>query len=145
MRLAIEQAGLDPAEIDVVCASACGVASLDRHEASAIRTVFENRAGTPRISVPKSLLGEPLGAAGPLQCIAMIQAMQSGLVPAEVELGKFPEEAAQHLQPTELPEHNVRTCLINSLSYDGHCCSLVITSSSQQVLTVKHSCSGELR
>src|SRR5262249_27537679 len=41
MRLAMEQAGLGPGDIDIVCASANGVASVDRHEALALATVFE--------------------------------------------------------------------------------------------------------
>jgi 3-oxoacyl-[acyl-carrier-protein] synthase II len=129
MRLAMEQAGLGPGDIDVICASASGVVSVDRHEALAITAVFEARTEMPPVSAVKSLLGEPLGAAGPLQCAVMIEALRTGLVPAALDLRQFPDKVVPFLQHADLPQAGVRTCLINSLSYDGHSCSLVLTSS----------------
>ncbi len=132
MRLALEQARLGPQDVDVVCASANGLASLDRHEALAIAAVFDARAAWPRISALKLRIGEPLGAAGPLQCVAMIEAMRTGIVPALVEFSHFPDKAVSVFKHAALPPDGVRTCLINSLSHDGHSCSLVLTSSASQ-------------
>jgi 3-oxoacyl-[acyl-carrier-protein] synthase II len=129
MCLAMEQAGLGPGDIDVVCASAGGIVHLDRHEARAIATVFDTRTKFPCVSAVKSVMGEPLGAAGPLQCVAMIQAMRSRSVPAALDLRSFPDKVVPLLQHADLPRDGAPTCLINSLSYDGHSCSLVLTIS----------------
>jgi 3-oxoacyl-[acyl-carrier-protein] synthase II len=129
MRLAMEQAGLGPGEIDIVCASANGVVSIDRHEALALATVFETRTDPPPVSAVKSVLGESLGAAGALQSAAMIGAMRSALIPAALDLRRLPDKVVPYVSHVDPPPGGVRTCLINSLSYDGHCCSLVLTSS----------------
>jgi 3-oxoacyl-(acyl-carrier-protein) synthase len=129
MRLAMEQAGIGPGDIDVVCASANGVVAIDRQEALAITAVFEARAGIPPVSAVKLLLGESLGAAGPLQCAVMIEAMRTGLIPAALDLRRFPDRVVPSVQHADLPPDGVRACLINSLSYDGHSCSLLLTSS----------------
>ena len=129
MRLAMERAGLGPGDIDVVCASANGLPSVDQHEALAITTVFKARTEMPPVSAVKSLLGEPLGAAGPLQCVAMIEAMRSGLVPAALDLRQFPDRVVSPAPLANPHRDGVRTCLINSLSYDGHSCSLLLTRS----------------
>jgi 3-oxoacyl-[acyl-carrier-protein] synthase II len=129
MRLAIEEAGFGPDDIDVVCASANGMARVDRHEAVAIASVFESRTDVPPVSAVKSLLGEPLGAAGPLQCAAMIVAMRTGKIPVPLDLRRLPGNVVSFAQRAHSSRALIRTCLINSLSYDGHACSLVITSS----------------
>jgi 3-oxoacyl-[acyl-carrier-protein] synthase II len=129
MLLAMKQAGIGPGDIDVVCASANGVVSVDRHEVLAITSVFEARTEIPPVSAVKSLLGESLGAAGPLQCAVMIEAMRTGFIPAVMDLRRFPDKVVPFVQHADLPPDGVRTCLINSLSYDGHSCSLVLTSS----------------
>jgi 3-oxoacyl-[acyl-carrier-protein] synthase II len=123
MRQAMEQAGLGPSDIDVVSASAGGLARLDGHEARAIAAVFEARAGSPPVCTVKSRLGEPLGAAGPLQCAAMIQAMRSGVLPAALDLRRYPDEVVPF---AGAPRGGFRTCLINSLGFDGHSCSSVL-------------------
>ena len=128
MRLALRQAGLGPDDIDVVSASASGVRRIDRHEAMAIAEVFGSREILPPISAVKAVLGESLGAAGPLQCAVMIEAMRSGFVPATVDIRKsLGQEVGTGLlaSPTR---HVLRTGLINSLSSDGHSCSLVLSS-----------------
>jgi 3-oxoacyl-(acyl-carrier-protein) synthase len=103
--------------------------SVDRHEALAIATVFETRTDPPPVSAVKSVLGESLGAAGALQSAAMIGAMRSGFVPAALDLRRLPDKVVPYVPHVDPPPGGVRTCLINSLSYDGHCCSLVLTSS----------------
>ena len=68
-------------------------------------------------------IGESLGAAGPLQCAAMIQAMRSGDLPPALDLRRYPDEVVPFADP---PRGGFRTCLINSLGFDGHSCSSVL-------------------
>jgi 3-oxoacyl-[acyl-carrier-protein] synthase II len=129
MGMAMEQAGVSPREIQVVCVSANGWVPLDRHEALALKAVFDTRAGIPLVSAVKSNLSEPLGAGGPLQCMAMIQGLRNREIPAMVDLRSFPDKVVSFVPHAELPRDGVPTCLVNSLSHDGHSCALVLTTS----------------
>jgi 3-oxoacyl-(acyl-carrier-protein) synthase len=128
MCAAIEQACLSPGDIDVICVSANGTTDVDRHEALAIAAVFEDEVDLPPISGIKSLLGEPLGAAGPLQCAAMVEAMGNGVLPSTYQLRDRQDGVASRVPVAVRPRGSLRTCLINSLSLDGHSCSLVLAS-----------------
>lgn len=134
MRQALEQAGYAPEHVDVLCASACGVGRVDRFEETAITAVFEADAVRPMVSVPKAVMGEPLGAAGPLQCAAMIEALRLGSVPAVLALPAVQGHDRYRVRPQPLAAEprrdRVRTSLINSLSMDGHSCSLVLSTPS---------------
>jgi 3-oxoacyl-(acyl-carrier-protein) synthase len=128
MHAAIQQADLGPEDVDVICASANGTAGIDRHEALAITALFEERPDAPTVSAIKGLLGESLGAAGPLQCVAMVEALRAGLVPAALQLRKSPDMVVPCIVPAARRRGSIQTCLINALGLDGHSCSLVLTS-----------------
>jgi 3-oxoacyl-[acyl-carrier-protein] synthase II len=128
MGTAIEQACLSPGDIDVICVSANGTTDVDLQEALAIAAVFEGAIDRPTISGIKALLGEPLGAGGPLQCAAMIEALCRGIIPSAFQLRDSRDGVAPRVAPAPHPQSNLRTCLINSLSLDGHSCSLVLAS-----------------
>lgn len=127
---ALDQAGIGPDAVDLVCASANGSPHVDRHEALALATVFElgTRPQGPPISAIKAYLGESLGAAGPLQCAAMIESMRRGVVPAPVRLEMAGGTVVPRTLVGPLGLGPIRTCLVNSLGLDGHSSSLVLAS-----------------
>ena len=124
-RSACQSAEIDPSEIDFVSASANGSPNMDRYEAQATAEVFGARSGQLRITAIKALLGECLGASGALQTIDAIQTMQEGTLPGihglEQTETEFPSLAFSGNQ-----KGTFRLALINSINYDGHCCSLVV-------------------
>jgi 3-oxoacyl-[acyl-carrier-protein] synthase II len=128
MRAALAEAAIKPEDIDVVCVSANGIAIVDRHEAIALSAVFGTEEHMPPVSAVKVVLGEPLGAAGPLQCIAMIEAMRSGVVPLALHLQRSQGSIVPSVVHATPIRANIRTCLVNALSFDGHSCSLVLAS-----------------
>ena len=67
MRGALEDAGLEPGDVNAVWSSACGFSLGDEAEANAISRVFGDEVKVLR---PKLKLGEPIGAGGPL-CAAL--------------------------------------------------------------------------
>ena len=81
MRLALEHSGLAPQDVSAVWASSGGYSPADRPEDLAIRRVFGQ--GVP-VQKPKLLLGEPMGAGGPLQAVLALKAWDhpGGGVPA---------------------------------------------------------------
>jgi 3-oxoacyl-[acyl-carrier-protein] synthase II len=126
MELALADAEVVREDIDGVSASANGSIAADRHEARALTQVF---AGNTRLAVTsmKAQLGEALGAAGAFQVVALVEAMRRGVWPGvpgleEVEEPFLRDKVRAHSRPLSL-----RTGLVNSLGYDGHCCSVVLT------------------
>jgi 3-oxoacyl-[acyl-carrier-protein] synthase II len=75
MRTALESAELEPDAIEAVWSSSAGLGVADRPEERALRRVF---GGDARIQAPKRLLGEPMGAGGPLNVVLALEAWRRG-------------------------------------------------------------------
>ena len=78
LRAALDQAGLRPADVSAVVASASGHRETDALEAGLLASVFGE--GTP-VAAIKGAVGECLGASPALQCAVAVQAMTEGLLP----------------------------------------------------------------
>ncbi len=81
IRAALRHAGVAPDEIDYVNAHGTGTAQNDPAEWRAIQHVFGPRAGAIPVSSSKSFLGHAQGAAGALETIATLVAMEHGAIP----------------------------------------------------------------
>jgi 3-oxoacyl-[acyl-carrier-protein] synthase II len=73
MRLALEMGELDPGSVTAVWASATGLRAADKAEERAIRRVFGEDAN---VLTPKRLLGEPMGAGGPLNAVLALKSFE---------------------------------------------------------------------
>ncbi len=80
--LALEDAGLGPAEIDAVFADAAGVPELDRSEAAAISSVFG--AGGVPVTAPKTMTGRLYSGGAPLDVAAALLSMRDGVLPPTI-------------------------------------------------------------
>jgi 3-oxoacyl-(acyl-carrier-protein) synthase len=123
---ALARAGVEAAQIDAVSAAANGSYAPDEEEAAALALVFAGRASLPAVTAIKSVTGETLGASGPLQVIAMLEAMRAGELPGTHGLsdaGDCPVAAALSSAPRRL---RIRTALITGISPDGGCCAVVL-------------------
>ncbi|MFJ9821214.1 ketosynthase chain-length factor [Streptomyces sp. NPDC101151] len=89
IEIALDDAGLSPAEIDVVFADAAAVPELDRVEAAAITAVFGPRK-VP-VTAPKTMTGRLGSGAAPLDVAAALLAMRSGLIPPTTNVNPSPE------------------------------------------------------
>ena len=76
MVAALQAAGIDPQEVDAINAHGTGTQANDRTETAAIRAVLGDRAGHIPISATKAMHGHLLGAAGALECVLSLLAMQ---------------------------------------------------------------------
>ena len=81
MRQALEEAQLDPSEIDYVSAHGAGTRLGDLSETRAIKNVFGSHAPNLPISSTKSMHGHAMGASGALSIIVCIEAMRAGWMP----------------------------------------------------------------
>jgi 3-oxoacyl-[acyl-carrier-protein] synthase II len=125
-RLALRDAGVTPADVDAVSASANGSVRGDRHEARALAQTFAGRRDDLAVTAVKGRLGEALGAGGALQAVALVESLRTGVLPGVPGLEE-PEEpflagkttaAGRDLDP--------RTGLVSSVGFDGDCCALVL-------------------
>ena len=81
MKLALQEAGLAPADVDVISAHATSTEVGDRSEASAIRRLFAaDGKQPPAVTATKSMLGHMLGASGGAQAIALVKGLQEGVI-----------------------------------------------------------------
>ncbi len=89
MSIALEDAGIAPAEVGYLNAHGTGTEVNDRVEAEAIRRVFGGK--TPPVSSTKGLHGHSIGATGAIEAMATLLALREGLLPGmvagDVELG----------------------------------------------------------
>jgi nodulation protein E len=88
MRMALDDAGLAPADIDYLNAHGTATTLNDLNETRAIRAVFANAAGKLAVSSTKSMTGHLLGAGGGVEAVACVKAIEEGFVPATIGLNE---------------------------------------------------------
>ncbi len=128
MRKALVRAGLEPAELGYLNAHGTSTDLNDRAEAAAIHEVFNSHADTLPVSSTKSMTGHLLGAAGALESVVCLKAIETGLIPATINL-ENPSDDCRLDHVTGSPRAvEVRSALNNSFGFGGHNASLVFTS-----------------
>ncbi|UCD42588.1 MAG: beta-ketoacyl-ACP synthase II, partial [Chloroflexota bacterium] len=84
MREAIEDAGIEPQEINYINAHGTGTPLNDKSETAAIKTVFEDHAYELAVSSTKSMTGHLIGAAGAIEAIFSVKALQDDILPPTI-------------------------------------------------------------
>jgi 3-oxoacyl-[acyl-carrier-protein] synthase II len=127
MQAASDDAGMALSEIECISASANGSVEADKDEALAIKTLWNGFSSQVPLTAIKSMMGETLGAAGVLQAVDLLETMRTGELPGIQDLDQFgpelPSLNVSRLQRTV----QVRCGLVNSIGFDGHACSLLIS------------------
>ena len=119
MALALQDAGLSPADVDYVNAHGTGTVLNDAMESPAIRVALGAHADKAYVSSTKSLVGHTLGAAGAIEAVACLLAMEHRFVPPTAGLTDVdPKCTLRHVGNTSI-ETDVRVCLSNSFGFGG--------------------------
>ncbi|MEK7797559.1 MAG: beta-ketoacyl-ACP synthase II [Nitrospirota bacterium] len=118
MRLALKDAGLTPDTIDYVNAHATSTMA-DRIETNAIKQVFGEHARRLAVSSTKSMTGHLLGAAGGVEAIFSILAIQRGVLPPTINQDVPDPECDLDCVPNRARPAEVRTVLSNSFGFGG--------------------------
>lgn len=126
MTLAIEDAGLDINSIDYVNAHGTSTVANDRGETKAIKTVFGNNAYTLPISSTKSMTGHLMGAAGAVELITCILAMNTGVLPPTINLDNADTECDLDYIANKARKKEINTALSNSFGFGGNNSTIVI-------------------
>ncbi|MDB5061972.1 MAG: beta-ketoacyl-[acyl-carrier-protein] synthase [Mucilaginibacter sp.] len=121
MKLALEDAGLNATDIDYVNAHATSTPVGDISESKAIKAVFDGHNGL-HISATKSVTGHLLGAAGAIEAIISIKAINDGIIPATINTTTIDPEIPQGLNIVikESINKKVNAALSNTFGFGGH-------------------------
>ncbi len=127
MKFALEDAGMDPSEIDYINVHGTSTPLGDLSEVKAIQQVFGEHAYNLNISSTKSMTGHLLGAAGAVEAIACILAMQHDLVPPTINHFTDDEELDNALNLTfnNAQSRKIQAALSNTFGFGGHNCSII--------------------
>ena len=121
MRLALEEADMQPEEVDYINAHGTSTAMGDISECNAIADVFGDHAKDLLISSTKSMTGHMLGAAPAIESIASILAMNKGIAPPTINLDhKDPVLPDWNFCPHKPVKKDIRVALSNSFGFGGH-------------------------
>ena len=123
MRMALADAGLDPAAVGYVNAHGTGTPQNDRAEALALRRVFGE--GGVLVSSTKSLIGHTMAAAGSVEAAATILALQHGLLPPTASLEHVDPDVPFDCLPVTARAADVDAALSNSFGFGGQNVSLL--------------------
>jgi 3-oxoacyl-[acyl-carrier-protein] synthase II len=122
----LKRAGMDPSEIGYINAHGTSTPMGDEIELGAVKRLFGPAIETVAMSSTKSAIGHLLGAAGAVEAIFSIKAMNDSIVPPTLNL-EDPSESCLgvDLVPKQAKERRVRAALSNSFGFGGTNASLI--------------------
>ncbi|GGN91730.1 beta-ketoacyl-ACP synthase II [Saccharibacillus kuerlensis] len=126
MRTALKEAGLSPAEVDVISAHATSTVLGDRSETAAIKSVFGEDAYRIPVTANKSMTGHMLGASGAVEAIALVKMLQTGLVPPTINLEQADPLCDLDYTAGEARRTEPGIGISNSFGFGGHNSAIVL-------------------
>jgi nodulation protein E len=126
MSWALLDAGLRPGDVDYVNAHGTGTQANDLMESQALRTVFGEWTDALPVSSTKSVHGHTLGAAGAIEAVATLLALQHCIVPPTANVSSLDPGCAVrviHSEPLRAP---LKTALSNTFAFGGLNASLIL-------------------
>ncbi|MEX1015985.1 MAG: beta-ketoacyl-[acyl-carrier-protein] synthase family protein [Phycisphaeraceae bacterium] len=127
MRQALDDAGLQPTDIDYISAHGTGTKENDSIETKAVRGVFGEDAGNVPMSSVKSMLGHLIAAAGAVELITCLLALRDQKVPPTINLDtQDPAFAGMDNVPHQARDAKVDVCLSNSFGFGGQNDTLIV-------------------
>jgi 3-oxoacyl-[acyl-carrier-protein] synthase II len=128
MQAALKRAGLNAEDIDYVNAHGTSTPLGDEIEVNAVKRLFGDHAYSLSMSSTKSATGHLLGAAGAIEAIFAIKALENGIVPPTLNLDQPSPGCDIDLVAHVAKERRVRNVMSNSFGFGGTNASLVMTS-----------------
>jgi 3-oxoacyl-[acyl-carrier-protein] synthase II len=127
MELALKDANIQPSDIDYINVHGTSTKLGDLAEIKAVKQVFGEHAYELSISSTKSMTGHLLGAAGAVEAIASILAIQNNLIPPTINLFNLDPEIDPNLDltPNHAKEKTVHYALSNTFGFGGHNATLI--------------------
>jgi 3-oxoacyl-[acyl-carrier-protein] synthase II len=124
--LALQEAALNPEEIDYVSACANSSKGLDRMETSVIKDIFGTRALSLPVSSIKSMVGESFSASGALSLAAAVGALQNGFIPPTVNYHERDLECDLDYVPGKARQNQIQNVLVTSADPYGQNSAFIV-------------------
>ncbi|MBR9859865.1 beta-ketoacyl-ACP synthase II [bacterium] len=128
MKFALKDAGIQPSDVDYINVHGTSTPLGDISETKAIRAVFGDQAYNMNISSTKSMTGHLLGAAGAIEALACLLAINEGIVPPTINHFTDDESFDPKLNFTfnKAQKREVNVALSNTFGFGGHNVSVII-------------------
>ena len=126
MEFALRDAGLSLDAVDYINAHGTSTPVGDVAETNAIKSLFGDRAYKIPVSSTKSMVGHLLGAAGAVELIACLCAMEKGFLPPTINYDMPDEDCDLDYVPNESRDANISVALTNAFGFGGHNTSIAI-------------------
>jgi 3-oxoacyl-[acyl-carrier-protein] synthase II len=120
MHIALDSAGLGPEGIDYINAHGTSTQINDPIETRAIKAVFGENAKKLKVSSTKSMTGHLLGAAGGVEAIVTIKALEDQFFPPTRNLDNPDQECDLDYVPHKGYQGRIRAAMSNALGFGGH-------------------------
>ncbi len=131
MKQALEDAKVEPSQIDYINAHGTSTDLNDRYETQAIKDIYGEHAYKVAVSSTKSMTGHLLGAAGGIEAIISAKAIEDGTIPATINYETKDEECDLDYVPNDARKQQVNAVMSNSFGFGGHNVSLVFKKYNQ--------------
>ena len=125
MMAAIKDANISESQVDYVNAHGTSTPLNDKCETMAIKTALKEQANKVLVSSTKGNTGHCLGAAGGIEALLCIKALQDGIVPATINYQEKDEECDLDIVPNQVRKADIQVAMSNSLGFGGHNASII--------------------
>jgi len=131
MQLALEEAGMSPAEIDYINAHGTSTPLNDVYETEAIRTVFGKHSKAIAVSSTKSMTGHLLGAAGGVEAMIAVKSVYEGIIPPTINLDHPDPACDLDYVPHKPRKKEINTAMSNTFGFGGVNAVLIVKKFSE--------------
>jgi 3-oxoacyl-[acyl-carrier-protein] synthase II len=126
MRRALQDAGLQPGDVQYINAHGTSTPANDLNETKAIKAVFGEEAKKVNVSSTKSATGHMLGAAGAVEFIFCVLAVRDSKVPPTINYQTPDPECDLNYTPNRAASRDIAAALSNSFGFGGHNVTLAV-------------------
>ncbi|GAB1531713.1 MULTISPECIES: beta-ketoacyl-ACP synthase II [Brevibacillus] len=126
MKWALQEAGVQPTDVNVISAHATSTELGDRSETLAIKKLFGDQAYRVPITANKSMTGHMFGAAGGAEAIALIKSLQEGIIPPTINQVERDPECDLDYVPNTARKATLDIGMSNSFGFGGHNAVIVL-------------------
>jgi 3-oxoacyl-[acyl-carrier-protein] synthase II len=126
MLQALDHAGLSPTDIDYINAHGTSTPLNDKSETAAIKTVFGEHAYNIPVSSTKSVTGHLLGAAGALEAIISVKALEEQVLPPTINYETPDPECDLDYVPNTSRPTTIKRVMSNSFGFGGHNATIIL-------------------
>jgi 3-oxoacyl-[acyl-carrier-protein] synthase II len=128
LKIALADAGIQPADVDLISAHATATKMGDVIEAQAISAVYGD---SPLVLALKSYMGHTMGSCGAIELILNLYMMEKGFVAPTLNLDNIDERCRMIRHVRELTEKNIKTAAIQNFAFGGVNTCLIIKNGSE--------------